>query len=55
MGQWRHSRIDDGKIRRAWRMMRPMPTPRVLIFDVNETLLDIEALAPTFEDRKSVV
>ncbi len=31
-------------------MMRPMPTPRVLIFDVNETLLDIEALAPTFED-----
>ena len=31
-------------------MMRPTPTPRVLIFDVNETLLDIEALAPVFEE-----
>ncbi|MBX7454485.1 haloacid dehalogenase type II [Mycolicibacterium sp. 3033] len=27
-----------------------MPSPRVLIFDVNETLLDIETLAPAFED-----
>lgn len=27
-----------------------MPSPRVLIFDVNETLLDIETLAPVFED-----
>ncbi|MHA0287084.1 haloacid dehalogenase type II [Mycobacterium sp. C3-094] len=27
-----------------------MPSPPVLIFDVNETLLDIETLAPAFED-----
>lgn len=27
-----------------------MPTPPVLVFDVNETLLDIESLAPLFED-----
>src|ERR1700756_3851010 len=25
-----------------------MPTPPVLVFDVNETLIDIEALAPLF-------
>lgn len=31
-------------------MMKPVPTPRVLIFDVNETLLDIETLRPAFED-----
>lgn len=27
-----------------------MPTPSVLVFDVNETLLDIESLAPLFAD-----
>jgi 2-haloacid dehalogenase len=28
-----------------------MPTPSVLVFDVNETLIDIEALAPLFGER----
>lgn len=28
-----------------------MPTPSVLVFDVNETLVDIESLAPLFEDK----
>jgi 2-haloacid dehalogenase len=28
-----------------------MPTPPVLVFDVNETLVDIEALAPLFGER----
>ena len=30
--------------------MAPRATPSVLVFDVNETLLDIEALAPLFGD-----
>lgn len=30
--------------------MNPMPKPALLIFDVNETLLDIETLMPAFED-----
>ncbi|BBX70491.1 haloacid dehalogenase [Mycolicibacterium psychrotolerans] len=29
---------------------KPAPKPEVLIFDVNETLLDIETLMPAFED-----
>lgn len=31
-------------------MMNPMPKPALLIFDVNETLLDIETLTPAFEE-----
>ncbi|KRE34572.1 haloacid dehalogenase [Mycobacterium sp. Soil538] len=31
-------------------MMKHVPKPEVLIFDVNETLLDIETLMPAFED-----
>lgn len=30
--------------------MTPVPAPEVLIFDVNETLLDIESLEPVFEE-----
>ena len=29
----------------------PTPSPSVLVFDVNETLIDIEALAPLFGER----
>lgn len=31
-------------------MMGYVPSPRVLIFDVNETLLDIESVRPFFAD-----
>jgi 2-haloacid dehalogenase len=31
--------------------MKALTTPSVLVFDVNETLIDIEALAPLFSER----